>query len=123
MSHFVIPEIFRLSYVEGLSVDFVFPRLSLPSRPFSSILLFSAKPTADPKTMPPLTTAERIHAVEDIINYDFRDKSLLVKALEAAGATMAHQGNKRLALIGDAALRLILYELGYEMEASIGETP
>lgn len=73
--------------------------------------------------MPPITTAERIHAVEDIVNYDFRDKRFLVKALEAAGATMAHQGNKRLALIGDAVLRLVLCELCYETEASIGETP
>ncbi|KAJ6111046.1 hypothetical protein N7486_003281 [Penicillium sp. IBT 16267x] len=69
--------------------------------------------------MPPFTTAERISAVEVIINYEFHDKSLLVKALEAAGATMASQGNKRLALIGDAALRLVLYEFGYEGEASI----
>ncbi|KAJ5337364.1 uncharacterized protein N7506_005386 [Penicillium brevicompactum] len=73
--------------------------------------------------MPSFTTAERIHAVEVIINYEFHDKYLLVKALEAAGATMAGQGNKRLALIGDAALRLVLYEFGYEDEASIRETP
>ncbi|KAJ5126326.1 uncharacterized protein N7443_009370 [Penicillium atrosanguineum] len=32
---------------------------------------------------------------------------------------MASQGNKRLALIGDATLRLVLYECGYEDEASI----
>ncbi|KAJ5665982.1 uncharacterized protein N7477_008430 [Penicillium maclennaniae] len=69
--------------------------------------------------MPPLTTAERIHAVEVIINYVFHDKSLLLRALEAAGATIVSQGNKRLALIGDAALRLVLYEFGYENEASI----
>jgi ribonuclease-3 len=73
--------------------------------------------------MPPFTTAERIRVVEGIMNYEFHNKSLLVKALEAAGATMASQGNKRLALIGDAALRLVLYEFGYEDEASIRETP
>jgi ribonuclease-3 len=73
--------------------------------------------------MPILTTAERIRAVELIINYVFHDKSLLLRALEAAGATMASQGNKRLALIGDAALTLVLYELGYEDEASIRECP
>ncbi|OOQ88755.1 RNAse III [Penicillium brasilianum] len=66
-----------------------------------------------------LTTAERIRAVELIINYVFHDQSLVLRALEAAGATMASEGNKRLALIGDAALRLVLYELGYEDEASI----
>ncbi|KAJ6093513.1 hypothetical protein N7486_008802 [Penicillium sp. IBT 16267x] len=69
--------------------------------------------------MPPFTTAERIRAVEVIINYEFYDKSLLMKALEAAGATIASQGNKRLTLIGDAALRLVIYEFGYEDEASI----
>jgi ribonuclease-3 len=73
--------------------------------------------------MPPFTTAERIRAVEGIINYEFHSKSLLAKALEAAGATMASQGNKRLALIGDAALRLVLYEFGYEDEATTRETP
>lgn len=70
--------------------------------------------------MPPLATDERIRA---IINYEFHDKSLLMKALEAAGATMASEGNKRLTLIGDAALRLVLYEVGYEDEASTRETP
>ncbi|KAJ5080947.1 hypothetical protein N7456_013657 [Penicillium angulare] len=68
-----------------------------------------------------LTTAERISAAEAIIGYVFHNDQLLVKALEAAGATPAAQGNKRLALIGDAALRLILYELGYEDERSIGD--
>lgn len=70
-----------------------------------------------------LSTAERIRAVEIIINYEFHDKFLLVKALEAAGATMASQGNKRLALIGDAALRLVIYEVYYEEEASIRKAP
>ncbi|OQD75521.1 hypothetical protein PENDEC_c007G02304 [Penicillium decumbens] len=69
--------------------------------------------------MPPFTTAERIRAVEGIIGYEFQEKSLLLKALEAAGATAASQGNKRLALIGDAALRLVLYEFGYEDQATI----
>ena len=73
--------------------------------------------------MPLLAINERIRAVEDIMNYEFHDKYHLVKALEAAGATMASQGNKRLALIGDAALRLALYELNYEEEASIRKTP
>lgn len=73
--------------------------------------------------MPMLTTAERIRAVEFIINYEFHDKALLLEALEAAGAGMAREGHKRKALIGDAALRLVLYELGYEEEASTRESP
>ncbi|KAJ5785507.1 uncharacterized protein N7503_010719 [Penicillium pulvis] len=66
-----------------------------------------------------MPTAERIRAVEAILGYEFNDKALLRKALEAAGATMAREGNKPLALIGDAILRLVLYELHYEDEASI----
>lgn len=90
---------------------------------YSPLFVPYSTPPTTPRstTMSPLTTAERIRAVEVIINYEFDDKSLLVKALEAAGATVASQGNKRLALIGDAALRLILYEFGYEGEASICE--
>ncbi|CAG8371369.1 unnamed protein product [Penicillium salamii] len=69
--------------------------------------------------MPPLTTNERIRAVEAIIDYEFVDNTLLERALEAAGASFVSQGNKRLALIGDAALRLVLYEASYESGYSI----
>ncbi|KAJ6096104.1 hypothetical protein N7486_006850 [Penicillium sp. IBT 16267x] len=69
--------------------------------------------------MPVISTAERIRAVEAISGYELNDKALLVKALEAAGATMAREGNKPLALIGDAILRLIIHELGYEDHAPI----
>lgn len=69
--------------------------------------------------MPILSTAERIRALEAILAYEFNDMALPRKALEAAGATMAREGNKPLALIGDAILRLVLYELHYEEEASI----
>lgn len=68
-------------------------------------------------------SAESIRAIEAILSYEFHDKFLLDKAFEAAGATMTVGGNQRLALIGDAALRLVLYELGYERNASTCETP
>lgn len=67
-----------------------------------------------------LTTAQRIMAVEIIINYVFNVKALLQTALAAAGASITRQDNKRLALIGDAVLRLVLHEFGFEQESSIG---
>lgn len=71
--------------------------------------------------MSTIPTAERIRAVEAISGYEFNDKAILTRALEAAGATMARQGNKPLALIGDAILRLVLYEIHLEDEATICE--
>lgn len=50
---------------------------------------------------------------ENIINYTFRDDSLLLEALQAAGSTLQHlypEGNKRLAMIGDAVIKLALLE-------------
>ncbi|KAJ6003609.1 hypothetical protein N7522_006301 [Penicillium canescens] len=66
-------------------------------------------------------SAESIRAIESILNYEFHDKSLLDKAFEAPGATEARGGHQRQALIGDAALKLVLTELGYEGNASTGE--
>ncbi|KAJ5994966.1 RNAse III [Penicillium waksmanii] len=47
------------------------------------------------------------------IPYMFEDESLRDEALAAASAFSKPEGNKRLALIGDAALRLVLYMHGY----------
>ncbi|KAJ5517495.1 hypothetical protein N7527_009055 [Penicillium freii] len=66
-------------------------------------------------------SAESIRAIESILNYEFHDKSLLDKAFEAPGATEARGGHQRQALIGDAALKLVLTELGYESNASTGK--
>ncbi|KAJ5871959.1 uncharacterized protein N7529_004312 [Penicillium soppii] len=71
--------------------------------------------------MAPLTTAERIRAVEHIIDYEFHDKALLEKALGAAGATADPEGNKRIALVGDAVLRLAHHDSCYQDQASTGE--
>lgn len=55
------------------------------------------------------------------IPYSFRDENLLIEALEAAGASLRPEGNKRLALIGDAVLRLIICLYGYTQGWSTGE--
>jgi dsRNA-specific ribonuclease len=57
----------------------------------------------------------------DEIPYSFRDENLLIEALEAAGASLRPEGNKRLALIGDAVLRLIICLYGYTQGWSTGE--
>ncbi len=59
--------------------------------------------------MPRLPTAEMISAVETLIGYHFKDSTLLVEAFQAPGVFGAlPDGNKRLALLGDAALKLVL---------------
>ncbi|OBT76529.1 hypothetical protein VF21_05435 [Pseudogymnoascus sp. 05NY08] len=54
-----------------------------------------------------------VTAAEDVIDYSFIDKELLWEALQAAGSNMAFrypEGNKRLAMIGDAVLKLVVLE-------------
>lgn len=54
-----------------------------------------------------------VKAAETVIDYIFNDKELLWEALQAAGSNMANlypEGNKRLAMIGDTVLRLVLLE-------------
>ena len=64
-------------------------------------------------------SAESIKKIEAIIGYEFNDKTLLEKSLQSAGFGPHREGNKPLALIGDAALRLVLYLGGYETDSSI----
>lgn len=49
----------------------------------------------------------RLKGAEEIINFHFADPSLLREALQAAGF-ITPDGNKKLAVIGDAALKLVL---------------
>ncbi|KAH2035403.1 hypothetical protein KXW27_003641 [Aspergillus fumigatus] len=69
---------------------------------------------------------ERADVVEDIIHYDFTNRSILYEALRSAGALAltgrAHRsdGNKDLAQVGDAVLQLILVMDGYEAKGSRG---
>ncbi|KAF3391605.1 hypothetical protein F1880_007468 [Penicillium rolfsii] len=67
-------------------------------------------------------SAQHIRELEEIIGYEFRDKSLLDRALQAAGFGPLREGNKPLALIGDATLKLIIRMMGYETNSPIGRT-
>ncbi|KFZ19309.1 hypothetical protein V502_03722 [Pseudogymnoascus sp. VKM F-4520 (FW-2644)] len=54
-----------------------------------------------------------VGAAEDVIDYSFIDKELPWEAIQAAGSNMAFrypEGNKRLAMIGDAVVKLVVLE-------------
>ncbi len=70
-----------------------------------------------------------IHPVEMIIDHNFSDKTWLSEALQLqaagsgltrAGDRAVRDGNKRLALVGDTLLKLILVLDGYNEGASRG---
>ncbi|KFZ19976.1 hypothetical protein V501_00374 [Pseudogymnoascus sp. VKM F-4519 (FW-2642)] len=54
-----------------------------------------------------------VSAAEDVIDYSFIDKELPWEAIQAAGSNMAFrypEGNKRLAMIGDVVVKLVVLE-------------
>jgi ribonuclease-3 len=67
-------------------------------------------------------------SIDDILNYHFRSEKLRNEALLAEGALVSGvhidgiaQGNKALALIGDALIRLVIIDQGYQEGAGRGE--
>lgn len=55
----------------------------------------------------------KVAKAEDIIHYVFGNAELLWEALQAAGSNTMHtypEGNKRLAMIGDAVLKTVILE-------------
>jgi ribonuclease-3 len=69
-----------------------------------------------------------LEAIESIIDYRFAKSQLLEEALQAAGSAMSNtsltgdrHGNKRLALVGDAVIRLALLDPWYATGGSTGE--
>lgn len=67
--------------------------------------------------------------IEDILQYQFRNPVLLNEALTADGAGQSRSrsnarkhGNKGLAMIGDAILRLVLVDDGVRQGNSLGES-
>lgn len=70
----------------------------------------------------------RIAAIDDIIGYHFNRDELRNEAFLAAGASVSRksvqgpvEGNKRLALVGDAVWRLVLLDQWYPRGSDIGE--
>lgn len=62
-------------------------------------------------TMAQEVKAARVNACEDIIGYIFNDKDNILEALRVTGRNdRVDEGNKRIALLGDRAMELILTE-------------
>ena len=68
-----------------------------------------------------------LQAVQDIIGYRFRERLILWEAMQAAGSNVRVaggrkfvDGNKRLAVIGDTVLQLVLAEKWYSGVTSRG---
>ncbi|KAH8753342.1 ribonuclease III domain-containing protein [Diaporthe sp. PMI_573] len=68
-------------------------------------------------------------SLQNIIDYHFKNDKLLNEAILAAGASVSDvqvdgnkQGNKGLALIGDALIRLAIVDQGYADGARTGES-
>ena len=69
----------------------------------------------------------RIHAVETLFRYRFHNPALLWEALQGPniiidiiGEPVPRDGNKRLAIVGDGAIRLVLAETWYPGKTSKG---
>ena len=63
-----------------------------------------------------MATDPHVALVEEAIGYTFRRKCLLRLALTAAGADPEnHDGNRKLASVGQAASRLAICDKGYEI--------
>lgn len=69
-----------------------------------------------------------INGVQNVTGHTFLDASILWEALQAPGAPAYaangrnfSNGNKRLALIGDAVLKVVLLETWYPTLGTIGQ--
>ena len=61
-----------------------------------------------------MSSEDDCNSVEKAIGYQFQNRTLLMEALTAAGAERdGHDGNKHLAPVGQAALRLAIADSGY----------
>lgn len=71
-----------------------------------------------------MATDFHISIVEGVVGYQFGDKGHLKLALTSAGAEEDnHDGNRTLAMIGEAAAQLAAVDSGYEKAASRGNPP
>lgn len=69
-----------------------------------------------PRTFP-FPEDDKIRAVEEVISYEFANRDLIREALQGPGF-INREGNRTLALIGDAALKLSLIVQGQAKHAS-----
>lgn len=68
-----------------------------------------------------LLGSSEVDSLEGILRYQFTDLRYLDAAVEGAGARRAAEGNKRLAQLGDAVIRLVHTSNGFDKKLSTGE--
>ncbi|KAI0460238.1 ribonuclease III domain-containing protein [Xylaria acuta] len=85
------------------------------------------QPCSDTKNA--VDRASKLHIAQQVLNYKFQDEDLLWEALQATGSDVAAlngrkltQGNKGLAVVGDAVAALVIKLDGYTTNRSVGET-
>jgi ribonuclease-3 len=68
-----------------------------------------------------------LNSIQDRVDYHFHDSTLLKEAFLASGASVSSvdiegpvKGNKRLALVSDAVLRLAVLDEWFESDTSTG---
>ena len=69
---------------------------------------------------PKMSPIIAVDGVQSILSYQFNNRELLLEAIKASGSGLnlghnrsALEGNKRLAQVGDAVLRLVLFDEWY----------
>ena len=63
---------------------------------------------------------EQIHILGQILNYTFKDETLLNRVFEAASSFSTPEGNKRLALLGRSLLGFLLNLESVEQNLAVG---
>ncbi|KAF3310051.1 hypothetical protein TWF173_010163 [Orbilia oligospora] len=119
---------YRSAAKKGAAVYSRVPPLELepePTNTSSDTTALIVTTTETPSIIQQKTDMTNHASVQKIIGYNFKDIHLLTEALEAAGRAVDHEtgsvdGNKRLALVGDAVLRLILVDEWYSSKGSRG---
>lgn len=73
-----------------------------------------------PGAVPMMTPTVAVEDVQTILGYQFNNRELLLEAIKASGSGLnlghnrsAMEGNKRLAQVGDAVMRLVLFDEWY----------
>lgn len=90
---------------------------------------YGNKPICSVQDARQLIVTQKVDIVQKIIGYKFADRSLLWEALQAAGSDernlgtrqISVDGNKRLAYIGDALIRLAMAEAWYTRRQERGK--
>lgn len=70
-----------------------------------------------------MATDTHVRRVEEIIGYSFKTPNYLVQALTAAGADeQNHDGNRKLAQLGESLIEFVVLDNAYTAEVTRGDS-